>query len=65
MNKLDFLKTRKQQFRDLCRVSRSYRQPGYIDQFLKDGEKVPFKHSWSMLAHMHDLRLWTIAYAPS
>ena len=46
MNKLDFLKTRKQQFRDLCRVTRSYRQPAYNDQLLKDGQKVPFKHSW-------------------
>lgn len=26
---------------------------------------MPFRHDWKTLAHMHDLRLWTIAYAPS
>ena len=31
----------------------------------KKGQAVPFKHSWAMLSHMHDLRLWTIAYSPS
>jgi hypothetical protein len=25
---------------------------------------LEFKHSWANLAHMHDLRVWTIAYAP-
>ena len=26
---------------------------------------MPFRHDWAILAHMHDLRVWTLAYAPS
>ena len=29
------------------------------------GLPTSFKNDWSLLCHMHDLRLWTIAYAPS
>ena len=65
MDKLNYLKTNRQAFRDLCRMSRNYRQPEYKDTFLREGEKVPFKHEWRILAHMHDLRLWTLAYAPA
>ena len=65
MDKLSYLKTRKQSFRDLCRMSRNYKQAEYKDAFLHSGDKVPFKHSWAVMAHMHDLRLWTLAYAPS
>lgn len=65
MDKLNFLKSNKQKFRDLCRISRSYRQAEYDDQFLQTGKKVPFRHDWATLAHMHDLRVWTLAYAPS
>jgi hypothetical protein len=25
---------------------------------------MEFKHSWANMAHMHDLRVWTLAYAP-
>lgn len=64
MNKLDFLKSNKQSVRDLCRLSRSYRQPTFNDRFLQPGMKVPFRHDWALLAHMHDLRVWTLAYAP-
>jgi hypothetical protein len=65
MDKLNFLKTNKQIFRDWTRVSRSYRQPAFKDHYLQEGQKVPFRHDWKILAHMHDLRVWTIAYAPS
>ncbi len=65
MDKLNYLKSAKQQFRDMTRLSRSYRQPTFIDKFLQPGLKVPFKHDWAILAHMHDLRVWTLAYAPS
>lgn len=34
----------------------------FEDKFLKNG--VDFKHSWANMAHMHDLRVWTITYAP-
>jgi hypothetical protein len=64
MNKLDFLKSNKQNVRDLCRLSRNYRQPTFADKFTQVGVKTPFRHDWSLLAHMHDLRVWTIAYAP-
>lgn len=65
MDKLNYLKTTKQSFRDWCRISRSYRQASYKDAFLQKGEKVPFRHDWAMMSHMHDLRVWTLAYAPS
>eukprot|EP00352_Strombidinopsis_acuminata_P006656 CAMPEP_0176356044 /NCGR_PEP_ID=MMETSP0126-20121128/13735_1 /TAXON_ID=141414 ORGANISM="Strombidinopsis acuminatum, Strain SPMC142" /NCGR_SAMPLE_ID=MMETSP0126 /ASSEMBLY_ACC=CAM_ASM_000229 /LENGTH=94 /DNA_ID=CAMNT_0017708969 /DNA_START=121 /DNA_END=405 /DNA_ORIENTATION=- len=26
---------------------------------------MPFKHTWALMAHMHDLRMWTLAYSPS
>ena len=65
MDKLTYLKTSRQAFRDTLRLSRNYRQSTYVDRFLQPGQKVPFKHSWSLMAHMHDLRVWTIAYAPS
>lgn len=65
MDKLSYLKSTKQNIRDYLRLSRSYRQSTYEDRFLKKGEKVPFKQSWALMAHMHDLRVWTIAYAPS
>jgi hypothetical protein len=65
MDKLSYLKSTKQNIRDYLRLSRSYRQATYEDRFLKRGEKVPFKHSWALMAHMHDLRVWTVAYAPS
>jgi hypothetical protein len=65
MDKLNFLKSKKQIFRDWTRISRSYRQPEFKDQFLQSGEKLPFSHDWKSLGHMHDLRVWTLAYAPS
>ena len=36
-----------------------------MDIFTKPGFKIPFKHTWANLAHMHDLRVWTLAYAPA
>ena len=65
MDKLSYLKSTKQNIRDYLRLSRSYKQATYEDRFLKRGEKVPFKQSWALMAHMHDLRVWTVAYAPS
>ena len=65
MDKLTYLKTKKQALRDLTKLSRSYRQPEFKDQFLEPGRKIPFRHDWALLAHMHDLRVWTLAYAPS
>lgn len=65
MDKLGFLKNRRLALRDMGRLSNNYRQAKYEDKFLQPGEKVPFRHDWSILAHMHDLRVWTLAYAPS
>ena len=66
MDKLTpFLKNQRLALRDTLRISRNYRQAKYEDKFLAPGEKVPFAHKWGLLAHMHDLRVWTIAYAPS
>ena len=65
MDKLNYLKNNRTAFRDLCRMSRNYRQATYKDEFLDKGHKMPFSHQWKIMAHMHDLRLWTLAYAPS
>ena len=66
MDKLNYMKSNKLAIRDYYRLSRSYRQADYNDKFLqKGGAKAPFRHDWSILAHMHDLRVWTLAYAPS
>ena len=65
MNKLNFLKTSKQQVRDYLRLSRNYRQHEFNDMLLAPGAKKPFKHSWNLMVHMHDLRVWTLAYSPS
>ena len=37
----------------------------YKDFWLQPGAKVPFKHTYATLKQMHDLRVWTICYAPS
>jgi hypothetical protein len=65
MDKLQLLKTQRLALRDTLRLSNSYRQSKYVDKFLQPGTKAPFKQSWAMMAHMHDLRVWTLTYAPS
>jgi hypothetical protein len=65
MDKISFLKNQRLALRDTLRISRNYRQHKYHDRVLNSGSKTPFRHDWHILAHMHDLRLWTIAYAPS
>jgi hypothetical protein len=66
MDKLAYMKSTKQVVRDTTRLSRNYRQATYVDKFLNNPAfKAPFRHDWAVLAHMHDLRVWTLAYAPS
>ena len=65
MDKLAYFKSRKQAIRDTLRLSRNYRQPAFRDSFQANGQKAPFRHDWAIMAHMHDLRVWTLAYAPS
>ena len=62
MDKLSYMKAPLQRFREYIRVGKHYHQPKYNDVILKNGPS--FKHSWAQLAHMHDLRVWTLAYAP-
>lgn len=64
MNKLSYLKSARQRLRDDVTYSKNIRMHTYEDVLLKEGNKVQFKHSWANLAHMHDLRVWTLAYAP-
>ena len=61
MNKLSIFKSRMQNFRDLAKFSNNTKQAPFQDRFLEE-KQLPFKHTWSMMAHMHDLRVWTIAY---
>ena len=65
MDKLSIFRTAGQNFKKNLRMSSHMRQGEYHDRFLQTGEKVPFKHSVALLAHMHDLRVWTLAYSPS
>ena len=63
MDKLAYMKSGPQRFRELLRPARYYRQPEFEDKLLKNGPQ--FKHSWAQMAHMHDLRVWCLTYAPS
>ncbi len=40
-------------------------KPHKFEDLHLNQKSVPFKHTWALMAHMHDLRVWTIAYAPS
>ena len=51
-----------QRFKESIRPARYTSQPKFEDKVLKHGLK--FEHSWTNLAHMHDLRVWYVAYAP-
>ena len=62
MNKLNYMKPALQRFKETIRPSRYTRQPTFKDRVLASG--LEFKHSWANLAHMHDLRVWFICYAP-
>ena len=67
-NKLAFMKSARQNFVDKASYMGNMGQARYVDEYKDDekkGIRIPFKHSWDMLTHMHHLRLWTIAYAPS
>ena len=62
MQKLGYMKTGVQTFREAIRPARYLKQHGFEDKFLQTGPD--FKHSWAQMAHMHDLRVWTMCYAP-
>ncbi len=65
MDKLNYLKSFKQTGRDYCKLQRSFRQAAFKDRVSTEYIKTPFKHDWVLLTQMHDLRTWTLAYAPS
>ena len=66
MDKLNIFKSNLQNFKHLAKYSNNTRQHTFHAKFLQPGMKnVEFKHSWANMAHMHDLRVWTLAYAPS
>lgn len=63
MDKLNYMKSGAQRLRELARPTRAInKMPNFEDQLLKNGPE--FKHSWANMAHMHDLRVWTLTYAP-
>ena len=62
MNKLAYMRTNWQNFKHFCTPSKYAIQPRFEDKHVKSG--IDFKHSWANMAHMHDLRVWTLAYAP-
>ena len=51
-------------WRSASRLQNNTRAAQFEDKLLKQ-KSVEFKHSWAMMAHMHDLRVWTLTYAPS
>ena len=63
MDKLSYMKSSSKKFVELVTPSKYLKQPKFVDNHLKRG--IDFKHTWAQLAHMHDLRIWTITYAPS
>ena len=62
-NKLGFMRSATENLRVSLRPSQYLKHPGFTDRLLKVGPS--FSHSWANMAHMHDLRLWTITYSPS
>jgi hypothetical protein len=56
------MKGKTQNFRELLRPSRSFKQPKFEDKMIESG--VTFKNSWAQMAHMHDLRVWSLTYSP-
>ena len=67
-NKLAFMKSTKQNLRESVSFANNINQAVFQDKHIaleKKGIAVGFKHSFAHLCHMHDLRLWTITYAPS
>ena len=68
MNKLSYLKSARQNFRESITYNNNIGMARFQDKHLdleKKGLNIPFKNNFSLLCHMHDLRLWTIAHAPS
>eukprot|EP00997_Jenningsia_sp_PLL12_P010194 NODE_7369_length_459_cov_50.521951_g6536_i0.p1 GENE.NODE_7369_length_459_cov_50.521951_g6536_i0~~NODE_7369_length_459_cov_50.521951_g6536_i0.p1 ORF type:complete len:133 (+),score=36.54 NODE_7369_length_459_cov_50.521951_g6536_i0:35-433(+) len=63
MDKLSYMKSSWSRLRDWNYLPRSRRHATYQEQpaFVKPD----FSHSWYNLAKMHDLRLWTLGFAPS
>ncbi len=68
MNKLSHLKSATTNARKNVQYVNNIGQSPFNDRLrdLEDkGVRVPFKINWATLCHMHELRLWTITYAPS
>ena len=67
-NKLSYMKSARQNVREAVSYNNNISMSRFQDrhrELEKKGLPVAFKNNWAMLAHMQDLRLWTIAYAPS
>jgi|DEB0MinimDraft_12_1074336.scaffolds.fasta_scaffold23573_5 hypothetical protein len=47
---------------EFVKPSKYLKQPKFEDKLLRIGPQ--FSHSWANMAHMHDLRVWTLTYAP-
>ena len=68
MNKLSYMKPARQNLRESVSYANNIGMSEFQDKHKAmeaKGLRIPFKNNWAMLCHMHDLRLWTIAYAPS
>lgn len=61
-DKLNYMKTTGQVMKNFLRPKKYLYQPKFEDKVAKHG--IQFKHSWANMAHMHDLRMWAIAYGP-
>ena len=68
MNKLSHLRSARQNLQRSSSYVNNIGQSPFNDK-LRDSEekglRIPFKINWATLCHMHELRLWTITYAPS
>ena len=63
MDKLAYMKGGLQRAKEAVRPTRYMKQRSFEDKMLATG--IDFKHTWAQMAHMHDLRVWTLAYAPA
>mmetsp|Transcript_17480 Transcript_17480/g.22136 ORF Transcript_17480/g.22136 Transcript_17480/m.22136 type:complete len:139 (-) Transcript_17480:141-557(-) len=67
-NKLSYMKSTRQNLREAISYQNNISMQQFEDRHRsmeKKGLPLKFKNNWAMLCHMQDLRLWTIAYAPS
>ena len=64
MEKTSYLRPLRTRVREYLTPSRNFRHGTFKNPYTMPGMKYPFNNKWHTLIQMHDMKLWTIAYAP-